>query len=35
MDASELLIITRDEEETIVEGEKKITVIPIWKWLLE
>ncbi|MBP3517427.1 MAG: ATP-binding protein [Parabacteroides sp.] len=35
MDASELLIITRDEEETIVEEGKKITVIPIWKWLLE
>ncbi|WP_456086677.1 ATP-binding protein [Parabacteroides sp.] len=35
LDADKLLIITRDEEETIVEEEKKITVVPIWKWLLE
>ena len=35
MDVDNLLIITRDEEETIVENEKEITVIPIWKWLLE
>lgn len=35
MDVDNLLIITRDEEETIVKNEKEITVIPIWKWLLE
>lgn len=35
LDADKLLIITRDEEETIVKEEKKITVVPIWKWLLE
>ena len=34
-DADQLLIITWDEEETIVKEEKKITVVPIWKWLLE
>lgn len=30
-----LLIITWDEEETIIEDGVKIAVIPIWKWLLE
>jgi len=29
-----MLIITKDEEETIIENEIKIEVIPIWKWLL-
>ncbi|GGK19950.1 hypothetical protein [Parabacteroides faecis] len=35
MYVDKLFIITRDEEETIMEDGKKITVIPIWKWLLE
>lgn len=33
--ADRLLIITYDEEETILEVGKEIKVIPIWKWLLE
>jgi len=28
------LIITDDTEEEIIENEKKITIIPAWKWLL-
>lgn len=34
-DVDRLLIITNEEEETISEDGKEITVIPIWKWLLE
>lgn len=34
-DADRLLIITWDEEDTIIEDGVKIAVIPIWKWLLE
>lgn len=30
-----LLIITYDEEEMMMEEGKEITVVPIWKWLLE
>lgn len=29
------IIITRDESENIVVGKNKITVMPVWKWLLE
>ncbi len=29
-----LLIITKDEEETIIEDSIEIQVVPIWKWLL-
>ena len=29
-----LLIITKDEEEIILERETEITVLPVWKWLL-
>jgi hypothetical protein len=29
------LILTADHEEEIIEKKKKITVKPIWKWLLE
>ena len=29
------LIITEDQGEEIVADNKKITVVPIWKWLLE
>lgn len=35
MKADKLLIITYDEEETIQEGGREITVLPIWKWLVE
>jgi len=31
---SKYLIITKDEEETIIEGTTQIEVIPVWKWLL-
>lgn len=30
-----MFIITKDEEETIVENGKTIEVIPIWKWLID
>lgn len=29
-----LVIITRDEEQTITNNDKVIEVIPVWKWLL-
>lgn len=35
MKTNTLLLITYDEEETIMEGGQEITVIPIWKWLLD
>jgi predicted AAA+ superfamily ATPase len=31
----ESLCITWDEEEVIEEKEKKIKLIPLWKWLLD
>ncbi|MDR2585834.1 MAG: ATP-binding protein [Prevotellaceae bacterium] len=34
MDVKRMLIITKDEEETISENGKKIEVLPIWKWIL-
>jgi hypothetical protein len=34
-DCDNLLIITKNQEEEIVMGKKKIKVIPAWKWLLE
>lgn len=35
MKTSTLLLITYDEEETITQEGQEITVIPIWKWLLD
>lgn len=35
MEVEKLLIVTNDEEEVIVEEGREITVIPIWKWILE
>lgn len=29
------LIITDDTEEEITDDNKKITILPAWKWLLE
>jgi predicted AAA+ superfamily ATPase len=29
------LIITDDTEEEIIYNDKKITIIPAWKWLLK
>ncbi len=29
------LILTLDQEEEIIQGDKKIIVKPVWKWLLE
>ncbi len=29
------MILTNDQEETITAGDKKISVIPVWKWLLK
>jgi predicted AAA+ superfamily ATPase len=34
IDVREMIIITKDEEDSIVENEKTIKVIPVWKWLL-
>lgn len=31
---NQMFIITKDEEETIEDEDCKITVVPIWKWLL-
>jgi uncharacterized protein len=35
IDVKRMLIITRDEEEIILEGERRIEVIPAWRWLGE
>jgi predicted AAA+ superfamily ATPase len=35
MEVKRMIILTRDEEDTIMEKESKIEVIPVWKWLLE
>ena len=29
-----LLIVTKDEEETLEENGKVISVIPLWKWMM-
>ena len=34
MAVKKMIILTRDEEETIAEKEAIIQVIPVWKWLL-
>ena len=34
IECKRLVIITRDEEQTITNDEKIIEVIPVWKWLL-
>ncbi|GHU95727.1 hypothetical protein FACS189479_09370 [Spirochaetia bacterium] len=34
IDVREMIIITKDEEDDIVEDGKTIKVIPVWKWLL-
>lgn len=34
MAVKKMVILTRDEEETIAEKEAIIQVIPVWKWLL-
>ena len=34
LNARELVIVTKDDEETIDVMGKKIDVIPLWKWLL-
>ncbi|MBU3857018.1 MAG: hypothetical protein H9928_10805, partial [Candidatus Phocaeicola excrementipullorum] len=31
----DMLIITDDEEKTILRDGKRIIVVPAWKWLLE
>ncbi|MGN0230500.1 MAG: ATP-binding protein [Muribaculaceae bacterium] len=33
-DVEHLLIVTKDEEETIEEKGKTISVIPLWRWLM-
>jgi predicted AAA+ superfamily ATPase len=33
IDLREMVIITKDEEDDIVENEKTIKVRPVWKWL--
>ena len=34
-DVRQMLVITRDERETIEVGGYKIEVVPVWEWLLE
>jgi predicted AAA+ superfamily ATPase len=34
VDVKKIMIITKEEEETIVHSEWTIEVIPVWKWLL-
>jgi predicted AAA+ superfamily ATPase len=29
------MIITKDEEETVLESDIKIEVVPVWKWLMD
>ena len=31
----QLLVITRDEEQTIERDGRQIAVVPVWKWLLQ
>ena len=33
-DVRHLLIVTKDEEETLEENGKVISVIPLWKWMM-
>ena len=33
IDVRKMIIITKDDEETILEQEIQIEVIPAWKWL--
>lgn len=35
LNVQRLQIITKDEEETIEEKGKTITVLPVWKWMME
>jgi len=35
LEVKKMLIVTRDEERTILENGVEIDVIPVWKWLLE
>jgi predicted AAA+ superfamily ATPase len=35
VEVKRMLVITRDEEETINEEGWEIAVVPVWKWLLE
>ncbi|MEI6753318.1 MAG: ATP-binding protein [Paludibacter sp.] len=35
LDIKKMIIITKDEEETILEQGINIEVIPVWKWLLD
>jgi predicted AAA+ superfamily ATPase len=34
IEVKKMMIITKDEEETILESEREIEVVPVWKWLL-
>lgn len=34
-DLKELVVITMDTEDTIMEDGREIQVVPVWKWLLE
>jgi len=34
LECKKLLIITDNIEKTITAGNKKIEVVPLWKWLL-
>jgi predicted AAA+ superfamily ATPase len=34
IEVKKMMIITKDEEETILESVREIAVVPIWKWLI-
>jgi predicted AAA+ superfamily ATPase len=34
IEVKKMMIITKDEEETILESEREIEVVPVWKWLM-
>jgi predicted AAA+ superfamily ATPase len=33
IEVKKMLIITRDEEGTLVEEGREIEIVPVWKWL--
>jgi predicted AAA+ superfamily ATPase len=35
IEVKKMMIITKDEEETVWESEMKKEVAPVWKWLLD
>jgi predicted AAA+ superfamily ATPase len=34
IEVKKMMIITKDEEETVLESDMKIEIVPVWKWLI-